>query len=390
MAQLDNSKYWDATKVTELLTEDELKNKIENTNNSIKKYNDLISKYYKKDWVYFIQKWDNPENIAKNFKITTSDFYKTNPWLTKNSKFSIWQKINLPKTAIDTKKLTKEEQKIINNAITEVKKLSSILEMSKKELFEKTKSDLNKLNKEITADKFDFKKESYNAITKQNEIVNWFINTPNSVLENIKNSNYDSDYDFYKKERQEKYTKEIENIFKDPRWKPFEKYLSIINKYRTNTNIFREEIHLKTILLLLINEWSGWNITKKNPTSTAIWLWQILDWTWKDLCSVSTNLPEYKWKISININNRLNAEEQIKAMLLLLDQCARKHNCTYQDAVVYYHLWLNAETIKDSQVWKLIEQNPAISKVAKKDWVKITTAKLYMKYANIYYSQLNV
>ncbi len=80
---------------------------------------------------------------------------------------------------------------------------------------------------------------------------------------------------------------------------------------------------------LFANENRTFNPKIKNPYSSAYWLGQIIDDTWRD---IETNIL---WEDL----DRDNPEDQIRATCAYLNYIKWYRNCSWWDAVVYYHTW---------------------------------------------------
>lgn len=374
------------------IEEYKIKNSLDTTNKNISNLENQIDKYYTKESKYTIQKWDNLYKISKKYEIWINDLLKLNPQIKDKNKIYIWQKINIPDNRIDRSLFSETELKFYDKIIKELNSAKTNKETL--EFFIKVKTEMKK--EEI---KNDLKsKPWYIEYSEKDGIYSYKDNTDLSKhrihkKEETKKSNTDNKNSStyytppvegytYKEDIWEN-TKLKENIWDHTRAKPFLKYKHWIEEYRKHP-AFRWEIPLETVLLLLIHEWSGWNPRIKSGVekSTSYWLWQINDQTWEE---ITQNLPKkryYKWKISVDKDKRFDPEEQIKAMLLYLDFCARRHNCSYQDAIVYYHMWPYVETLNDDNIQEYLKNNPAIRKLIEEDGIDLSnlTVEMYMEY----------
>lgn len=158
-------------------------------------------------------------------------------------------------------------------------------------------------------------------------------------------------------------------------WEKFKKYEDLILKWTNRI----WNINPGLLLQLMIKEWSNGNISAwpwwKN---SALWLWQITDDTWIDICNKIW--PKQYWIYIDKSKWRYDAESQIKAMCIYLDYCARVREVNHANAILYYHQWPGK--INDNTARKNLSNNPAIAKHHKGN---IVTVASYEEAAKNYY-----
>ena len=98
---------------------------------------------------------------------------------------------------------------------------------------------------------------------------------------------------------------------------------------------------------LFAKENASFNPYLKNPYSSALWFGQIINSTWRQIESsiLGEDLDRY------------DPADQIKATCAYLNYIKELRNCTWWDAVVYYHTW---PWFNDSNVRSAMNVNPAI------------------------------
>lgn len=121
---------------------------------------------------------------------------------------------------------------------------------------------------------------------------------------------------------------------------------------------------------LFAKENAGFDPNLKNPYSSALWFWQIISRTWRFIES----------SILFEDLDRYNPEDQIKATCAYLNYIKNLKNCSWWDAIVYYHTWPG---FNDSNVRTAMNVNAPI--VAHMSNRENPTAKDYIEWAKKYY-----
>ncbi len=153
---------------------------------------------------------------------------------------------------------------------------------------------------------------------------------------------------------------------------------SDFSDYATEIERYSWEIWVPSNLLLklFIKEWSRWDPRASAPWSSALWFWQILNWTWEDIKSRIASNYWFDWSKL----ERYNPEHQIIWASLYLRHLYDNHtDWDWADAVVYYHTW---PWISDSNVAHFLELNPAIER--NMNWMPANREN-YMMAARNYY-----
>lgn len=121
---------------------------------------------------------------------------------------------------------------------------------------------------------------------------------------------------------------------------------------------------------LFAKENSSFNPNLKNPYSSALWFGQIINSTWRQIES----------SILFEDLDRYDPEDQIRATCAYLNYIKDLKNCSWWDAVVYYHTWPG---FNNSNVQTAMSVNPAI--VAHMSNTGNPTARDYIEWAKKYY-----
>ncbi len=154
-------------------------------------------------------------------------------------------------------------------------------------------------------------------------------------------------------------------------WKNFQEYDEQIRKYSNELNV-----PSNVVLQLFIKEWSNWDPKASPSSSTAIWLWQILDWTWSDIKSRIAPMYDIPWD---NLE-RHNPEHQIIASCAYLKYLYDNYtDWNWWEAIVFYHTW---PWVTDANVSNYIQNNPAVAQFM---WDKPRTRDNYILAARQYY-----
>lgn len=137
------------------------------------------------------------------------------------------------------------------------------------------------------------------------------------------------------------------------------------------------QIPPEVLLQLFIKEWSHWNPYASPWSSSAVWLWQIIDWTWQGITRQGWTASKY-W-IEWMSFDRFNVDHQIIWSAVYLREMYDLKGSRWM-AMVHYHTW--PWRMSDSYASQCAERNPAI-----KRWISWpVTAQSYYDSAFRYYS----
>lgn len=135
----------------------------------------------------------------------------------------------------------------------------------------------------------------------------------------------------------------------------------------------------EVLLQLFIKEWSRWNPHASPWTSSAVWLWQIIDWTWEGITKSWWTASKYG--IDWIKFDRYDAGHQIIWSAVYLREMYDKF-WSWWKAMVHYHTWPWQMT--DSYAQKCAKWNPAIER-----WISWPiTAQSYYNSAMKYYTNV--
>lgn len=162
---------------------------------------------------------------------------------------------------------------------------------------------------------------------------------------------------------------DIDTLLSSPEWKAFARYKDTIMEVGDSL-----KVPANVMVQLFIKEWSHGNPYAKAPWSSATWLWQIINSTWKWVGKIAQ-----KYWVEQEFD-RYNVDHQIIATTLLLrDNYDWQAWNDWAKSVVAYHTWsLNFSNRTASQYASV---NPWIARGIR--WP--VTANSYIESASRYY-----
>lgn len=220
-----------------------------------------------------------------------------------------------------------------------------------------------------------FRKQLFNNWDNNSIFLDWFMKSDLKILEwylsnNISKENLsDLSFDLDNWILLTRTWESLNNIINkfipnESLWKWYEKYKDIV------INISRKYwIKTESLITLINHENPNWDPLLGAPWSSAYWLWQMIDST---------------WKIYWNWLNRSNPSDQLEATCRYLAKIKERKWCSDEIAMAYYNTWEWIFNVSLQKVREYARLNPAISKKIP-DWENIN-AKTYFKAAIAYYN----
>jgi hypothetical protein len=152
-----------------------------------------------------------------------------------------------------------------------------------------------------------------------------------------------------------------------PKWPWYEKYKAIVEQVTAKY----PEISANKLATLINHENARWDPLVWAPWSSAYWLWQMIDSTWKTYG---------KWL------DRNNPADQLDATCRYLKDIMNRKNCPVEIAMAYYNTWEWILSLSNSKIAHIADINPAITR--KIPWWSTMNAKTYLTWAVAYYNDI--
>ena len=178
------------------------------------------------------------------------------------------------------------------------------------------------------------------------------------------------DFDIEKWTVSTKNWKSLSGFMKEslPRWAWYEKYKAIVEQVAAKY----PEIWADKLATLINHENGKWDPLAWTPWSSAYWLWQMIDSTWKTY---------WKWL------DRNNPADQLDATCRYLKDIMSRKKCPIEIAMAYYNTWEWILSLSDSKISHIASINPAITR--KIPWWSHIDAKTYLTWAVAYYNDIS-
>lgn len=332
-----------------------------NENPETVRASDLL--FLKKTWadlakLLLIKKWDATKEVSKD-KIEETDEFIVNFWNNQNVNNIIWAGDIL---GTDIREVEINWVKWFRKSgprpgyYTKDWKYLAVYDDSSIKILKKSKIediDLKELEDERVSGENRFEK------LRLNDMIDWWNFT-----------NLEEDQKLSKKVEETRIKREEERKkWESYKWERKENFMKVFGEV-----LKRESVKYnipENIVINLIEKESKFNHKIKAPDpSSAYWLWQHIDWTWKQISS----FPEFT-----NIDlDRQNPEHQIMATFAYLNHLRDYKSCSIEDAVIYYH---TGPWIQDKHVAWYLRDNPAVAEYM--NWEM--TVENYIKAAKRYY-----
>lgn len=184
---------------------------------------------------------------------------------------------------------------------------------------------------------------------------NYFSNLLNKTLSfiGISNSFWESQNNY------------ISNLNKSPEK---EYYKLLISDLSDKYNVPEDKV-----ISLINHENHKWDINIKSQYSSAYWLWQMIDSTWKRFWIwLDRNSPEW----------------QIEATLRYMSYIKSTKQCSWEEVLAYYNTWEWILNISNYKAKEFYDNNPIIARKIpfSKEYI---TPEIYFNWAVAYYNNLS-